>query len=75
MDKLNKIELKRMVSAGLVSSAIATRHDDHYKLVIETPKKAFLIKTRRDAVREFKTLLAVEALLGDVGIKSFSVVG
>ncbi len=74
MEKINNTELGLMVSTGAVSGAIATNRNGHYELVIETPKKAFIVKTKRGLIREFKTLTAVEAMLGEVGIQSFSVI-
>jgi len=75
MEKINNTELGLMVSTGAVSGAIATKRSGHYELVIETTKKAFIVKTKRGSIREFKTLTAVESMLNEVNIKSFSVVG
>lgn len=75
MERLNQLELAKMVSAGLVSSVIATKKDGFYRVVIETPKKAFVLKSQRDDVRTFRTLSGVQAMLNSVDIKTFSVVG
>ena len=75
MERLNKLELSKMVDAGLISSAIATKKDGFYRVVIETPKKAFILKSQRDNVRLFKTLSGVQAMLDSVNIKTFTVVG
>ena len=75
MERLNQLELEKMVNAGLVTSAIVAKKDGGYSLVIETPKKAFILKSQRDDVRLFKTLQGVQSMLESVSIKTFTVVG
>jgi len=75
MERLNQLELAKMVTAGLVTSAIATKKDGFYRIVLETPKQAFILKSQRDDVRTFKTLAGVQAMLESVAIKTFTVVG
>ena len=58
MERLNQLELSKMVVAGLVTSAIATKKDGFYRIVLETPNKAFILKSQRDDVRLFKTLMS-----------------
>jgi hypothetical protein len=75
MERLSQLELEKMVAAGLVSSVIATKKEGFYRVVIETPKKAFILKSQRDDVRLFKTLSGVETMLESVDIKTFTVLG
>ena len=75
MEHIDKLQLSKLVSTGVVTGAIATKSNGSYKVVIETPKKAFLLKSQRAEVRLFKTLIGVQKMLNSVGIKSFSVVG
>lgn len=75
MEHIDKLQLSKLVSTGVVTGAIATKSNGFYKVAIETPKKAFLLKSQRAEVRLFKTLIGVQKMLNSVGIKSFSVVG
>ena len=75
MEHIDQLQLSKLVSTGAVTSAIATKSKGFYKVTIETPKKAFILKSQRAEIRLFKTLSGVQNMLSSVGIKSFSVVG
>ena len=75
MERLNQLELSKMVVAGLVTSAIATKSNGYYRIVLETPNQAFILKSQRDDVRLFKTIVGVQNMLESVSIKTFTVVG
>lgn len=75
MERLNQLELEKMVNAGFVTSVMAVRKGGSYNVVIETPRKVFQLKSQRDDVRIFKTLQGVQSMLDSVSIKAFTVVG
>jgi len=67
-------ELKQLNDNGEVVAVMAVKTGDNWLIAInEGDAGLATIRTARGGKREFKTLDAVNAMLDEVGIKSFSV--
>ena len=71
---MKEVDLRMLAERGVGLNASALTVPCGYVLQLETGKGLEVLRLQRGGERVFKTLDAVAALLGSVGITSFSVV-
>jgi hypothetical protein len=75
MERLSKLELKKLVSTSMRMEVFVTKKNGFYQIALETAGQAFIVKSQRDDIRLFKTVTGAQNMLADVGITSFTVLG
>lgn len=75
MERLSKLELQKMVMAGVITNVFVTKSEGLYRVAVSTKNAGFVLKSQRDDMRKFKTITSAQSLLLSVGISSFTVLG